>query len=491
MHAPAGTLGVALVTGALTFGTLAVESLSAQSSWPQFRGPNSRGHAEGGGALPIELDPNAASWRVEVGPGHSSPCLTADRVFLTSGRERELTTTCFDRGTGRTLWTRSVQVEAAERTHRVNSIASPTPATDGERVVVYFGSFGLLCFDLDGEELWRREFAERRNTFGTAASPVFAKGRVLVARDTQDESELLALDPRTGEDVWRVDRSGFPSAWSTPVVWSNAGVDEVLVYGAFKLTAYALSDGRERWSVPGLADEPAITPVIGDGLVYVTSYNMRTSPEAIGLPKWKELLERYDDNGNGTLDREEAAKNDSILSRSDADGEGDHPLRGFFRWLDGDRDGELSEQEWQKIVAWLESFEHKNALVAIRPGDDERDAEIAWQHPRGVPECPSPLYHDGAVYLVKNGGLATCVDARTGKSHYTARLGARGPRYSSPVVGDGKIYAASARGQITVYKVGPKLEVLAQNDLGERIMATPALVDGQVFVRTERHLYCF
>lgn len=466
-------------------------ALTAQSSWPQFRGPGSRGLALGPQPLPAKLDPATARWRVAVGPGHSSPAVHGDRVFVTAARDELLETLCFDRETGESRWTRSVSAQAVERTHRINSAASPTPATDGERVCSYFGSFGVVCYDVDGGEVWRREMKLLRNTFGSAASPILHDGRLILIRDTDEESTLFVLDAKTGEVVRQLDRAGFRSAWSTPVIWNNAGVEELLVYGAFKLTAYALEDGRERWSVPGLADEPATTPVTGDGLVFVTSYNMRTNPEVIGLPKFSELLERYDDNGNATLDRREVEPNESILSRNDADGEGDHPLRGFFRWLDANRDGELSEKEWQKIIDWLGSFEHRNALVAIRPGDDERDAEIAWQHGRGVPECPSPLWHEGLVYLVKNGGIASCLDGKTGRLHYQERIGARGPRYSSPVAGDGKVYAASARGQITVWKTGPALEVLAQNELGERIMATPALVDGRVYVRTEAHLYCF
>ena len=93
--------------------------------------------------------------------------------------------------------------------------------------------------------------------------------------------------------------------------------------------------------------------------------------------------------------------------------------------------------------------------------------------------------------MVKNGGIATCLEAKTGKVHYEQRLGARGPRYSSPVVGDGKLFAFSARGQASVWKVGPEFERIANSDLGERVMATPALVDGHVYVRTETHLYCF
>ncbi|MHC5065059.1 MAG: EF-hand domain-containing protein, partial [Planctomycetota bacterium] len=241
-----------------------------------------------------------------------------------------------------------------------------------------------------------------------------------------------------------------------------------------------------------LADEPAITPVTGEGLVFVTSYNMNTNPEVIGLPEYEQLLEDYDQDGDQLLTREEVQANKSILSRMDADGEGDHPLRGFFRFLDENRDEHLDAQEWQKMSKWLGGFEHANALLAIKPGDGEGgDAEIAWQFPRGVPECPSPLYHDGLVYIIKNGGMISCLEASTGEVQYQGRIGARGPRYSSPIYGDGKIYAASARGVVSVIAAGRQLEILAQNDLTERIMSTPAIVNGRIYIRTEEHLYAF
>jgi len=140
---------------------------------------------------------------------------------------------------------------------------------------------------------------------------------------------------------------------------------------------------------------------------------------------------------------------------------------------------------------WLETFEHANALMAICPPGAEQEPEIVWQHPRGVPECPSPLYYEGRVYMVKNGGIASCLDAETGELKFQERLDSRGPFYASPVAGDGKLYFASARGEVTVIEASDSLKVLSRNGLGERIMATPALVDGVVYVRTDSHLYAF
>ena len=485
-----------------TLATLAIlgagSNAAGQPHWSQFRGPGSRGIAPDDAALPVEFGPDQNMvWRSRVPAGLSSPCIWGDRVFLTGATEApdqplRLETLCLDRGTGAIRWRQAVTVNTVERYHRINSAATPTAAADAQRVYVSFGSFGLLCYDHDGVEVWRRELPTPKNMFGTAASPILAGDRLIFSRDTKEESWVEAIEPATGATIWRVDRTGFPSAWSTPVVWHPNGVDELLVYGAFRLVAYDLADGAERWSVPGLADEPCITPVTGDGMVFVSSYNMRTNPEVIGLPKFETLLADYDGNDNGTLDREEVQPNKSILSRLDADGEGDHPLRGFFRFLDKDRNGELDATEWQKMSAWLRSFAHANAVLAIRPGDGaDRPAEIAWQHPHGVPEVPSPLYHNGRIYTVKNGGIASCLDARTGEVRFQERLGTRGPCYAAPVVGDGKIYSVSARGVVTVFEIGDTLRVLARNEIGERVMATPALAGGRIYLRTAEHLYAF
>lgn len=460
--------------------------------WNRFRGPDGLGIAPDEQALPAHLDPERnLVWKRELPPGHSSPCLAGDRIFLTGATEEELLSLCIDRASGEVLWQRVLPAKAIERLHPTNGPASPTPTADSERVMVYFGAFGLICYDHDGKELWRRELPIPDNTFGPAASPVLAGEYLVFVNDSDGASYVEALRPATGETVWRKERTGFGSGWSTPALWRRGEVDELLVYGVWWLTAYNLRDGSERWSVPGLSDEPIVTPVTGDDLVFVSSYNMKTSPEVIGLPTFADLLARHDADGDEKLDRKEAEGNASILSRHDADGEGDHPLLMFFRYLDVDEDGEITELEWGKVVRWVDGFAHANGLMAIRPGAEGKEPAIVWQHPRGVPESPSPLYYRGRIYTVMNGGLATCIDARTGEVKYEGRLDSRGPCYASPVAGDGKLYSASARGVVTVFRAGDVLEVLSRNDLGERIMATPALEGGRVYVRTERSLYAF
>ena len=219
---------------------------------------------------------------------------------------------------------------------------------------------------------------------------------------------------------------------------------------------------------------------------------MNTNTEVIGIPEYSELLKEYDLDKDGELTFKEIEPNKSFLSRYDADGEGDHPIRGFFRFLDRDKSGKLTSSEWTEIFKWLDEFKQENALMAIKPGiKGEYDTEVIWRYTKGVPECPSPIYYDGLVYMLKNGGILTCLDAKSGELKYEEKIGSGGPYYSSPVIGDGKMYTCSARGFVTVIRVGDKLEVLARNDLGERLMATPAIVDDKIYVRTDKHLFSF
>ena len=455
--------------------------------WPRFRGPAGMGVAAEGHAYPAALD--TPTWKVAAPPGNSSPVVVGDRIYLTAEGEGDaLFTLCYARATGEELWRRAVEPGHAERLHDINSPASSTPCADAERVVSFFGTFGLVAYSPAGEELWRRPVDAAQNTFGTGASAILEDGHVFLARDVNGASFLEALDAGTGDVVWRVDRSAFRSGWSTPSLGPNG---ELLVYGATRLVAYDRADGRELWSVPGLTDEPIVTPLAWGGKVYVSSYNMKTNTEVLGLPPFAQLVDEYDQDGDGTLDLEEAKANASVLSRADADGEGDHPLSLFFRWLDEDKGGELDAKEYEKLLGWVDSFAHLNGMLAITPGDGEAPATIAWQHGRGVPECPSPLIHEGRLYFVKNGGMLTCLDAASGELRFEGRTGARGPCYASPVAADGKVYTCSARGTVAVLKAGDELEVLSLTDLGERIMATPALVGGRVLVRTDAHLVAF
>ncbi len=478
----------------LSITILGSQILAAQPSWSRFRGPNGTGIADSAHELPVTFDQTRnAIWQTNVSEGHSSPIIWADRIFLTGKNSDDLVTLCLNRQTGEILWRKAAPKVKAERVHRVNSLATPTPVTDGKHVYVYFGSYGLLCYDYDGNEVWKRPLKKNlRNIFGAASSPILVQDFLIFSYENQTESFIEAINKETGKIVWHKLRGGFKSSWSTPIYWNNNGTDELIVYGVSWVTALDLKDGSDRWAVPGLADEPAVTPVVGDGFVFVSSYNMKTNTEVIGLPTYAKLLEDTDENRDGQISFEEGKVNKSVLSRYDAEGDGDHPLRLFYRMLDADSNQQISENEYKKLLAWVDSFEQENGLVAIRPAANAGDkAEIAWRYRTGVPEIPSPLYYKGRIYLVKNGGIVTCLDAKTGEKKYQARLGAGGPYYASPIFGDGKIYAASARGVVTVFEIGDSLKILAHNKLNERIMATPAISAGKIYVRTKTKLLAF
>jgi outer membrane protein assembly factor BamB len=168
------------------------------------------------------------------------------------------------------------------------------------------------------------------------------------------------------------------------------------------------------------------------------------------------------------------------------------PVRDRFSQMDLNKDNLVTAVEWELMRAMFAKA--GNAVLAIRPGGtgDITATHLAWKVTRSLPYVSSPLFYQGRVFTVKNGGLASCYDAKTGKPFYQEeRLDAPGDYYASAVAAGGKIFVASQKGVVLVLASGEKLQVLARNDLGEQIMATPALVDGKIYVRTSGHLHAF
>jgi outer membrane protein assembly factor BamB len=418
---------------------LSSSSISAQQSskgwWPQFRGPNSSGL--GVGKPPVQFGPDQnVRWKTAVGPGLSSPIVWEGRIFLTEFDQAkgQLATLSIDRRTGKILWRRAVTPDKIEKVHEISSPAGSTPVTDGERVYIYFGSYGLLAYNLDGDLKWERRLPNPENPYGAVASPIVA-GDFLVLNHQGKDAYLLAINRRTGQTVWKTDRSMFQYGWSTPVHWRHDGIDEILVLGGdFKpdqrLMAYNLADGAERWWVAGLPPCGKSTPVLGDGLLFFAA------PDII---------------------LETAAEK---------------------------RNPERAAQIYANNAA---------RITAVRPGGkgEVSQTNIAWSERKGVPGVPSPLYYNGRLYTFQNGGIVYSRVAKTGELVYTGRLGAPGYYYSSPVAADNKIYIASEEGVVVVLEAGEQLKVLATNKLDGAILATPALVEGSIYVRTENHLYAF
>jgi outer membrane protein assembly factor BamB len=405
------------------------------ADWPQFRGPNASGI--GDGKPPVEFGPSQnLLWKTPVGSGLSSPVISKGRVFLTDFDQatKQLSTLCLDQRTGEILWRRTVAPAEIEKVHQIGSPAAPTPVTDGERVFVYFGSYGLLSYDFDGKLLWERRLPIPENIYGAVASPIVA-GDLLVLNHQGKDAYLLAVDRRDGKTVWKTDRSQFQYGWSTPVYWRHDGIEEIVVLGGDfgpnqRLIAYNPADGAERWWVAGLPPCGKSTPVIGGGMVFF-------------------------------------AASDIIM---DVEAEKRNPERAA------------------QIYA-----NNASRVMAVRPGGKEsvNDTHVAWSEHKGTPGVPSPLYYNGRLFTVQNGGIVYSRVAKTGELVYSGRTGAMGYYYSSPVAADNKIYMASEEGVVVVLDGGEELKVLARNKLDGQILATPAIVDGKIYVRTESHLYAF
>ncbi len=454
---------------------LAVIPCMGAGNWPQFRGPAGGGFAEEDD-FPVHFgrETNVA-WKVKTPVGNSSPVVWGDHVFLTGYVEPDLVTLCLDRQTGAPRWQRALPADTAGKHAALHNPAAPTPVTDGDRVWVYFGAFGAACYDFAGRELWRRPLPTPITQHGVGSSPVLTDDLVILARDQDTGSELLALRQADGSVAWRQPREEFRRGFGTPLVFDWAGETHILLPGTLRAVAYAARDGAERWSVSGLPNELCTSPATGNGLLFVAGW-----PPGSGVPRvapWDSFIASADADGDGRLTREEAPPG---------------PARQHFHYMDANRDDQLDRTEYETIASIFNRSE--NALLAVRPGGngDVTASHVAWKQTRGLPYVPSPLWHRDRLYLVRNGGIASCFNATNGVPVYQEeRLGALGDYYASPVAANGKVCAISQPGTAVVWRAGDTLEVLARNPLSEPVMATPAISRGTLFVRSRDHLWAF
>jgi outer membrane protein assembly factor BamB len=253
---------------------VALTARGAEPAWPQWRGPRGDGHSAETG-LPVEWDARAVVWKTPLkGKGQSSRVVWGERVFLTSaldgGRTRQVL--CVNRKDGAILWEREAWSGAPEPTHAMNGWASATCATDGERVVAFFGKGGLHCYTVEGKPLWSRDLGTFPGPWGTGASPVLVGDLVIQNCDAQGEASLRAFDKNNGKDVWKTPRqSPERGGWSTPVLVKVGDRQELVLNGERAVTAYDPADGKELWSCKSFAGrgEPTVAP--GKDLLYVVN----------------------------------------------------------------------------------------------------------------------------------------------------------------------------------------------------------------------------
>ena len=270
----------------------------AGENWPQFRGPGAMGVAEHARLPDLWSPTENVVWKQDIpGRGWSSPVVWGNHVFITTvstegkawearkglyfGGERfkppagkhHWKVICLSLETGKVVWKKTAHSGVPQSSiHIKNSYASETPITDGERVYAYFGNQGLYCYTVGGKFLWKKEWPAYKTRFGwgLAASPVLHKGRLYIVNDNEQQSFLVALDAKTGTEVWKVKREGEKSNWSTPFIWENKLRTEIITPGSRKNRAYDL-DGKLLYQFSGNSSITIATPYAKFGLLYVTS----------------------------------------------------------------------------------------------------------------------------------------------------------------------------------------------------------------------------
>jgi outer membrane protein assembly factor BamB len=414
--------------------------------WPQFRGIAAAGVAEG---FTLPATWNAATgeniaWKTPIpGLGLSSPVVWGGEVFVStsiSGRAgsnlkvglygditpveddtvHEWRIYALDKKTGQVKWQRTVYKGVPKiKRHMKNSHANSTLATDGTRIIAFFGSEGLYAYDMNGTQLWKKDLGVLDAGFymvpeaqwETGSSPVLHDGMVVVQADVQKGSFLAQFDARDGREVWRVARTDVPT-WSTPTIHVVNGQAQILVNGMRHVGAYDFKTGKEIWKLSGGGDIPVPTPVVQDGLVYITNAHGNDSP---------------------VYAIKETATGDISLAK-----------------------------------------------------DATSNAHVAWSAARSGGYMCTPLVYRGLVYIVRYNGVLIVFDAKTGEKKYESRLaGATSAFTASPVANDGRVFISSEDGQVFVLAAGPKFEQIAMNEMATPVLATPAMSEGRLLLRTQ------
>jgi len=392
----------------------------AEKHWPGFRGPTGQGIVFDT-RIPLEWNVSKnVVWRTKLpGRGNSSPVIWGDRLFVTAESERrpdDAPLLAKDEAPDRLLLCYSLAGEllwqhAAPRPpdHEVlywkNTLASATPVTDGERVIVFFGNAGLVCCDMDGNRQWHVDLGTFPTTHGPGSAPVLYKDLVILIQDQNKGTSLCAaFDKHTGERLWQRERKNS-MGWSNPVLLRAEGRDELIFNGSHAVTSYDPATGEELWTHAGTSIESIPMIAAGGGMLFSTS------------------------GRNGPT-------------------------------------------------------------FAMRPGGsgDTTGTHLVWRLERGGPHVPSPAYHDGRLYLAGDTGIVTCLEAATGETLWQKRL--RGRFSASPLLVDDKLLFVSEEGVTYIVKSSPRFELLAENPLSETVYATPAVLGGRIYFRTNAGLMC-
>jgi len=350
---------------------------------------------------------------------------------------------CLDRKTGKTLW-KQTALEAKPKiaTHDSNTFATETPVADGERVYAYFGMHGLFCYDLDGKLIWKKDLGSfpMMMGWGTAASPVLHGEHLFVQIDNEQKSFLVALDRKTGDEKWRVNRDE-KTTWGSPIVWKNKVRTELVAPGSQKVRSYDPETGKLLWELSVGGGQCSSTPVGDDERLYV-GVGRRMGGFGGGAPGG-----RPGGPGGGGMG---AGNGDLFAVKAGASGD-------------------------------------------ITPKDGAKSSDgVAWVVPKAGPPMASPVVYQGYVYVLEQqGGMVNCYEAATGKAAYTKeRIPNARAFWASPWAGDGKIFCLDDGGTTHVLQAGPEFKVLSKSTVGEMCWSSPAIAGSTLILRSVDHLYC-
>ena len=466
--------------------------------WPQFRGPNCSGISTSSQALPVKFSTTEnMAWTAQLGDGIGCPVVAAGRVFVSAMVDKEkIGLYCFDARSGRQLWVRSWPSGSLLDVHETNSHASTTPAADAERVYFYSSTLGMVAVDArTGADVWHQKLPVPYFVFkwGPGMSPVLYKDKLIFVQDDDLYPALYAFEKTTGKILWKDDRSDMAVNYSHPVICNTPNGPELVVAGTGKLIGYDLESGARKWHARTLLRNIKTTPSVQDGVIYI-------SLESGGIAnQWL-----------ATADRADTGNSDGKLSKAEMQAfVGDITIPpAFFKKTfdrgDANKDGLLEGVELDRAFLPSDNFAgasfdavnpSQRFIQAIRGGGkgDVTDSHVLWNIADRTPDhIVSPLVLENRMFVVKGGGISSCFNTTDGEPFWHLRRIQNIREYfASPICGDGKIYVAGENGTVIVLAADEELKIQAKNRLEDSIVATHAIADGRLLVRTRSKLICF
>ena len=421
--------------GLIAIGVLSLAMTLHAEDWASWRGPRMDGTSSDVG-FPLKLDDTTLAWKAELpGEGHASPTVHGESIYVVAcvpeAEERRLI--CLDRASGKVKWSQVVIKSPLEAIHRLNSRASSTPATDGERVYTAFldqteteqtravnaarppgkgevpkGTAVISAHDLDGKLLWQVRPGLFSSKHGFCSSPILHGELLIVNCDHDGDGYVVAFDRKTGTEKWRIARPNNTRSYCVPIIRELAGKTQMIMSGSMCVASYDPNTGSEHWMIDGPTEQFVASLVHSNktGWLYLTG----------GFP------------------------------------------------------------------------EHH--LMAIKPDGTRNvtNTHVPWHHNKGVAYVPSPIIEGDWLLIVSDSGIGHCIDARNGEIAWEERMR---EHHASLVSAEGRVLFINDFGTARWIKPGTKYELVAESEIGEKVFASPALSNGQIFVRGDKALRCY